>query len=124
MPVTAEQALQMINSLELSENEKKWFDRLCEYTDIYITNHFDGHNIRIGFENMFYKNTNYGWQPYSIPCWRQVSVVKVWLSTYEKIGWKITPSGEKWNCNPKVYRYSEYLFEPDLRDMRINKILQ
>jgi hypothetical protein len=123
MPITAEDAILKTSTLELNEVEKKWFDRLCQYTDILITNHFDGESVNVGFENMFYNNSNYGWQPYSIACWRQVVVVNVWITTYEKIGWKISPKGQKWSCNSKHHRYSEYKFEPDIRDIKIKKIL-
>lgn len=124
MPITAQEALEISNTLELNEKEKTWFNKLCELTDIRIKNHFDGNSISIGFENMFYNGTNYGWQPYSLPCWRQVAVVRVWIKTYEDIGWKFTPRGEKWSCNKYHYRYSEYLMEPDIRDMKIKEILE
>ena len=127
MPVKAEEALQNVLSLDLRGNETKWFEKLCQYTDYWINNHFDGHSVHISFERMFIPNPetkngeiNCGWHPYSLTHWRQAVVVRVWIKTYEDLGWRIIQTGEKWSDD----RYSAYKFEVDKRDIAIKKILE
>ena len=124
MPITAIEALSKVKSLDLVGNETKWFEKLCLYTDYKIDNFFDGEVIRIGMDNMWIapvgdkEQINCGPHPHQIPHWRQGSVVKVWIKTYEDLGWKITPIGDNWSS----YN-SDYKFEIDHRDIKINEIL-
>jgi len=127
MPVNAEDALKNVLTLELNEKESKWFEKLCLYTDYWINHHFDGDSVHISFDRMFIPNPevkngeiNCGWQPYSMPHWRQAAVVRLWIKTYENLGWRISPDGDKWSDD----RYSAYKFEVDKRDIAIRKILE
>ena len=127
MPVKAEEALKNVLSNELRGDEPKWFEKLCLYTDYLINNYFDGKSLHFSFERMFMPNPevkngeiNCGWQIYNLTHWRQAAVVRVWIKTYEDLGWRITPDGDKWSDD----RYSAYKFEIDKRDIAIKKILE
>src|ERR1035437_3298427 len=127
MPISAKDALEKANSLELKDNELKWFEKLCYHADYYISKNFDGGKVEIDFDgNMFLPDPmkssyqiNCGPGCHFLPHWRQGAVVKVWISTYEKIGWRVTPVGQHWNS----YN-SRYLFEIDKRDIKLNEILK
>lgn len=125
MPITALEALQKVESLELKDNEVEWFEKLCLYTDYRLDNFFDGKLVKISMDNMWLDNPdikngkiNCNPHPHQMPHWRQGAVVKVWIKTYEELGWKITAKGDTWSS----YN-SEYLFEIDHRDIKLNEIL-
>ncbi len=122
MPISAKEALDKANTLELNKSEGAWFEKLCLYTDYHISNYFDGESVRISFKNMFITSetdkrtqVNCGPQPHQLPHWRQDAVIKIWIKTYEDLGWRIT---EK-----KTDMYPEFTFEPDKRDMRLKEVL-
>lgn len=126
MPIKAEDALRNVLTIELNKEESEWFQKLCLFTDYHINKYFDGERVHISFERMFIPNPsrngteiNCGWQPYQITHWRQAAVVRLWVKTYEDLGWKIIPDGDKWSDD----RYSGYKFEVDKRDIAIKKIL-
>ena len=107
MPISSQDAMNKVFSLELKGDEIIWFERLCLYTDYYIDKKFNGEYVEISFENMFIP---------TMPTWRQDIVLKVWLKTYNKIGWSITEI-------TKQYTSKRYKFEPNLRQMKLERIL-
>lgn len=126
MPISALEALYKVESLDLKDNEIKWFRKLCLYTDHWLNNFFDGSSVSISMDNMWLDNPdvqggriNCGPHSHQIPHWRQGSVVKVWVKTYEELGWKISPIGDEWSS----YN-SEYKFEIDHRDIKLKEILE
>lgn len=120
MPISAQEAMDNVFSLELKGDEIKWFDNLCLFTDYHIKKDFNGTYVNISFDSMFIPNQkgsgsiNCSQYPYSMPQWRQTIVIKVWKNTYNKIGWNITDD-----------KYSSvYKFEPNLRQMKLERILE
>lgn len=131
MPTSAKEALEKVHSTELKDHELEWFNKLCLFTDYWIDLSFNGSDIKITFDNMFIPDPNTrnsnskincGPQCYhpknGFPYWRQAVVVKVWIKTYEDLGWKITPIVDENYSYPQ-----EYKFEIDKRDEKIKEIL-
>jgi hypothetical protein len=123
MPISAQEAMNNVFSLELKGDEQKWFDKLCTFTDYHINKHFSGKYVDISFENMFIPDPNKkgydlncGSYGFSFPHWRQDIVIKVWIDTYKKIGWNVT------DTQGGGY-YKSYRFEPNLRQLKLERIL-
>jgi len=125
MPISAKEALDKVNSLELLGNELKWFERLCLYTDFCIDNFFNGNSVNIPLEDAWLddpinKNSKINCMA---TCWqisavRQGVVIKVWMSVYENMGWSVTPVGNDWS-----YYNSKYQFKVDKRDLKLKELL-
>jgi len=58
MPISAQEAMDKVFTLELKGDEEAWYQKLCLYTDYHIDKYFDGKLIKLSFENLSIPDPN------------------------------------------------------------------
>ena len=137
--ISANDAINIATTKEMNEVEQRFFDLLCLFTDYWIKEFFNGEDVSINIENITirtneplpdkgdlsgvkivpngkYHNgvTGAG----RMPWWRQKIVIQNWVEAYEKCGWKISTGKMKYPDSG----YGEYIFKPDVRDIKLEKL--